>query len=243
MNKRGKNIRRMLCLILSWVMLWNSVELPRVQAQESLGETTVATEEGTYAAWDGVTREKSWELERCLITFQLTDCWDSGYTAVVTVENTSDTGIENWHVAFPIAEEIKDLWNAQTVEGEQSGVVFKNVGWNQDIASGQSVQFGFTAEGEFRGFPEICELPTALKAVPDSDAQVTYEVVESWENGFKGNIGIHNTSGRTIEDWQISFDLPCEITDLWEGQIVSNENGGYVVRNKAYNQNIARMGL
>ncbi len=173
------------------------------------------------------------------VTFQLTDYWDGGYTAVVMVENTSDAGIENWHVAFPIEEEIKDLWNAQTVEGEQSGVVFKNVGWNQDIASGQSVQFGFTAEGEFLGFPEICELPTALKAVPDSDAQVTYEVVESWENGFKGNICINNTSGRTIEDWQISFDLPCEITDLWEGQILFNENGKYMVRNKDYNQNIA----
>lgn len=120
-----------------------------------------------------------------------------------------------------------------------SNTVFKNLVWNQDIAAGKSASFGFTGAGAFAGFPEICELPATLQPVPKGDYETAYEVTNAWDTGFNGSLSVLNTSDRTIEDWQVSFDLPHEINSLWGGQVVSREGNRYVVRNSSYNQNIA----
>lgn len=134
---------------------------------------------------------------------------------------------------------LTDLWNARIVEGTQGETVFKNLGWNQDIAAGESVSFGFTAQGAFPGFPEIRELPVSRQTVPESDHAITYEVTDAWDGGYNASLHILNTSDRTIEDWRISFDLPHEITDLWNGRIVSRKDDGYLVENENHHQNIA----
>lgn len=229
-NNCKRKIQKAICLLLTAILLGNSIPISNVMAQ-----TNTAQQGG----WDGVTREKVWQEERCRITYSLTDYWADGYTAVVTMENLSDTAIENWHVSFSITQQLTNLWNAQIVESANGNTVFKNLVWNQDIAAGQSVSFGFTGAGAFAGFPEICELPASLQPVPNGDYETAYEVTNAWDTGFNGSLCVLNTSDRTIEDWQVSFDLPHEIANLWGGQIFSHEGNRYVVRNCSYNQNIA----
>lgn len=186
-----------------------------------------------------MTREKVWELDRCKVVYSLTDTWADGYTASIMVENTSDTVIDNWHVAFPVQEEIVDIWNVQVIDTEEDTIVFKNLGWNQDIAAGQNVSFGFTAKGAFSNFPTICELPASRQYVEETDYEITYQVTNAWDDGHNGEICIKNISDKTIEDWFVSFDCAHAISDLWSGKIVSNENGRYLIQNMDYNQNIA----
>ena len=229
-NNCRKKLQKTICLLLTTILLVNSIPMSGVMAQTNAMESN---------GWDGVTREKTWQEELCRITYTLADCWADGYTAIVTMENISDTTIENWHVSFSIAQQLTNLWNAQIVESTNSNIVFKNMVWNQDIAAGQTVSFGFTGAGAFAGFPEICDLPASLQVVPNEDYEIVYEVTNAWDTGFNGSLCILNKSGRTIEDWQVSLDLPHKIDDLWGGQIVSCEDNHYVIKNSVYNQNIA----
>ncbi|MCM1090242.1 MAG: cellulose binding domain-containing protein [Butyrivibrio sp.] len=232
-NNLKRKVQKAICLLMTAILLGNSIPLSNVMAQTSNIEES---------GWDGVTREKVWQEEGCRITYSLTDYWADGYTAMVTVENISETVIENWHVSFSTMQQVTNLWNAQIVESSNGNTVFKNLVWNQDIAAGQSVSFGFNGMGAFNGFPEICDLPAVLQPVPDGDYETVYEVTNAWDTGFNGSLCVFNISDRTIEDWQISFDLPHEINDLWGGQVVSHEGDHYVVKNSSYNQNIAAGG-
>lgn len=184
-------------------------------------------------------RGKMWQTERCQISFLLSDCWNGGYNATITVRNTSDTAIDNWHVSASIAQPIRNVWNAQMSESTQGETVFKNLGWNQDIAPGESISVGFTAEENFDGFPEFCELAVVRQAVDKNRYEIICETSNVWDDGFTGSLRIHNRSDGVIEDWQLSFDCEYEIVDLWNGEIVSRDAGRYFVKNREYNQNIA----
>lgn len=238
-NKWGSKITNILCLMLAWILLVEcsgvlQVPAGTVQAEESTEEIKLE--------WDGVTREQVWEFDRCNVVYSLTDYWTDGYTASIVVENTSDTVIENWHISFPVEQDIVDIWNAQLIETADEITVFKNLGWNQDIAVGQSVSFGFTAKGAFEGFPEICELPASRQECAETDYEITYAVTDAWDTGHVVQFCIRNTSGRTIEDWYLSFDCIYAISDIWNGQILSWENGSYLIKNSDYNQNISAGG-
>jgi len=235
-HKWKPSITKGLCVVLASTMImecsgWHNLQaLNQVHAEES---------QVAESAWDGVTREKIWELDRCRVVYSLINNWEDGYTTSVRVENTSDEAIDNWHVSFPVQEEIVDIWNVQMIDAEDGTTVFKNLGWNQDIAAGQSISFGFTAKEAFTGFPEICELPASRQYVDEKDYEITYQVTNAWDTGHNGEICIRNVSDKAIEDWFVSFDCTYEISDLWNGKIVSSENGRYLIQNKDYNQNIA----
>lgn len=209
-------------------MLGTSFPMPPVQAQQWSGKNAAM--------------ERSWQTDRCQITARLSGSWEGGYTAEITVRNTSNAPIENWHVSFSNPwndSQIKQIWNARVLKNAQGETVFKNEGWNQDIAVGESVVFGFTAAENFVGFPELCELPVSKRMVPEGDYKVTCEVRDVWDTGYSGNLHILNSTERTIEDWQLSFEMSCDIDDLWNGRIVSRETGRFLVKNNTYNQNIA----
>ncbi len=141
MNKRGKPCASgMICILLAVVLSIGSLDLPKVQAQQTTENRTAGS-------------EKIWETDRCRITYLLTDCWAEGYTAAVTVENTGDTAIENWHVAFPLRQELTNVWNAQIIDDARETAVFKNLGWNQDIPAGESSGCVYTAAVSFDGYP------------------------------------------------------------------------------------------
>lgn len=41
-----------------------------------------------------------------------------------------------------------------------------------------------------------------------------------------------------IENWQLSFHFPHEITNIWNAQILSRENDYYLIKNLGWNINI-----
>lgn len=234
MKKTNRRVIKGICTFLSVVIMMNSVNVSNVWAQ-SVQDKNIQ-EIGT---------EKLWENDRCRIMFALQDQWDGGYTAKIIVQNTSDSPIENWHLAISKIPQIQNLWGAgmvdvecETGRGSLNVTVFKNLGWNQDIAVGESVSFGYTASESFDGFPEMCELAVEKQLVSETDYEIEYIVTNDWSTGYTANLCITNISDQTIEDWQVSFDLPYTISDIWNGKISSYEEGRYIVKNKADNQNI-----
>lgn len=70
--------------------------------------------------------------------------WAGGFTANLTVTNSSTAAISGWTLAFsfPGDQKITNAWNA-TVTQSGAAVTAANVSYNATIAPGGNVQFGF----------------------------------------------------------------------------------------------------
>lgn len=88
---------------------------------------------------------------------------------------------------------------------------------------------------------ETCNLETLPKkdTFEGDGFSVSFEIQESWENGFNANVIIENTGETAIENWSLQFDYQGEINSVWNAVLNSNEPGKYVVKNAGWNQDIA----
>ncbi|MEY2246757.1 cellulose binding domain-containing protein [Streptomyces sp. BF23-18] len=95
----------------------------------------------------------------CTVTYKITNQWQGGFQADVTLTNTGSTAWSGWNLgwSFSDGQKVTQLWNADYT---QSGVAVtaKNVGWNANVAAGSTVAFGFT--GSWTG---ANTKPTAFK--------------------------------------------------------------------------------
>jgi Glycosyl hydrolase family 9/Cellulose binding domain/Calx-beta domain len=69
-------------------------------------------------------------------------------------------------------------------------------------------------------------------------ATVDFSLVSDWGSGFTANLSIANTGTSNINGWLLEFDAPFQITNLWNGEIVSQQGNHYVVRNASWNATI-----
>ena len=205
---------------------------------ESTTEDVVSTEENDGGVWDQVTTENVFESKNYKVTFTLTSNWDAGYNANVKLENTGDSTIQNWYLGFDYNNSITNIWNAEVSSNEGNKYVIKNVGWNQDIVAGNSIEFGLSGDHAFKGFPENYELIGTGTEVKEEDYAIQYVVDGDWGTGFYGSISVTNNTDIALEDWILEFDFDREIIEIWDGVIEEHEGNHYVVRNAEYNSSI-----
>ncbi|MHB0775146.1 cellulose binding domain-containing protein [Halomonas sp. WWR20] len=60
-------------------------------------------------------------------------------------------------------------------------------------------------------------------------ARVDYTVTSQWNGGFVFEVLVTNTGTQAIRDYQVGFDLPGDITQVWNGQVTAHEGEGYVI--------------
>lgn len=198
-----------------------------------------AKEETTENTWDGTTTESIYEGENFKVIFSLIGYWAGGYHADIEIENTGDSDIENWYLFFYFDHEITNIWNAEIYDHEDGEYTIKNLGWNGEIAVGESVRFGFSGNEDFAGFPDEYRLIGKNTATNDQDYTVEYHLSSDWGSGFCGTISITNNTDTTIEDWRLEFDFGRTITSIWNGEIEAQEENHYIIKNAGYNSNIA----
>lgn len=170
-----------------------------------------------------------------IVTVILKDYWDDGYNIDVIVQNTSEEKIENWKLAFEYNGIISNIWNAQITNADDNTYFIKNLSWNRIIEKNQSVSFGFSGSGKFKGFPSNIYFVDTFNSVKEKEYEVRYRLDNDWDEGFTGAIIISNTSNTDIEDWILEFDFDREITEIWNGKIISHEGSHYIIENKDYN--------
>lgn len=239
MRKIGK---KALAYLLAVNVCLGAVNVPAYAQESTITEvsTEAETMEGTGGStWDQVTTENIYEGENYRVTFILTSNWNTGYNANVRLENTGDSTIQNWCLGFDYNNSITNIWNAEISSNEDIEYVIKNVGWNQDIAAGNSIEFGISGDHVFRGFPENYELIGKSTEVTEDDYAIRYIVDGDWGTGFYGSISVTNNTDIALEDWVLEFNFDREITEIWNGVIEEHEGNHYVVRNSEYNSTIA----
>lgn len=174
------------------------------------------------------------------VSFEVIDSWNSGYNAVVRIENISEDVLDNWILSFEYDGEISSIWNAQIVSHVGNEYIIKNVGWNQDILPGQTIEFGVGGQEDFGVPPVKYALISHLKEHEKEDFDIGYQIASEWDSGFTAYMSVMNYTDYTIEDWIIEFDYDAEITDIWDAEIVSHKGSHYIVKNNSYNGNIVR---
>ena len=58
--------------------------------------------------------------------------------------------------------------------------------------------------------------------------KLVFCVTNSWNNGHNVNVSIINTGNSAIRDWKCCFDYDAAITNLWNAEMVSNNETGEV---------------
>ncbi|WP_454915973.1 Calx-beta domain-containing protein [Xanthobacter sediminis] len=75
-------------------------------------------------------------------------------------------------------------------------------------------------------------------AAPSGGAgAVAFAVTDDWASGFVGTMTL--TPEASLHGWTVAFDAPFDITNIWNAEIVSHEGDHYVVRNAAWNGDVA----
>ncbi|WP_329623296.1 cellulose binding domain-containing protein [Streptomyces sp. NBC_01255] len=81
----------------------------------------------------------------CKVAYRVTNQWQGGFQADVTLTNTSGTAWTGWKLGWdhPAGQRVGQMWNATPVQ-TGTAVTARNVGWNGTVAAGASASFGFT---------------------------------------------------------------------------------------------------
>ena len=80
-------------------------------------------------------------------TYSVTNDWGSGFQAQIQLANQQSTSVQNWQLAFNMAANITSIWDAAIVSHTGSKYVIDGDSWDNSIAAGTSLDFGFVASG------------------------------------------------------------------------------------------------
>jgi GH18 family chitinase len=82
------------------------------------------------------------------VTSSITGDWGSGFGAKVAIKNSGTSALNDWTLQFDLRgrgeqPRIDSIWNVQILSLQGSTVTVGPLAWNQSIAAGQTVEFGF----------------------------------------------------------------------------------------------------
>ncbi|MBS0262864.1 MAG: cellulose binding domain-containing protein [Planctomycetes bacterium] len=80
---------------------------------------------------------------------------------------------------------------------------------------------------------------TILNPAAKTTGKFQFRVTSDWGSGFTGEITATNTGTTAINNWQMGFDFPGQITSIWNASVVSHIGNHYVIQNAGWNSSIA----
>jgi endoglucanase len=80
--------------------------------------------------------------------YDVTSDWGGGFVASITISNSGSTALDGWEIDFELAagSTVTHAWGA-TIDGTNPYTATA-IGWNSELAPGQSAVLGFVGEGE-----------------------------------------------------------------------------------------------
>ena len=176
------------------------------------------------------------------VEWNIVSHWEGACNVSVSLTNKSDETIHNWNLSFLSEDEIINPYNARiTSEGCNGNKwTFKNAEYNQDIRSGESIQFGFQVKyGERIDIPFSYSIDSSEKKVSDADYEISDQIISSWDGGAVGELHIVNNKDTAIEDWTVTVRTDAVFLTVWGGSIKKVSENTYEFSCPDYFQNIA----
>jgi endo-1,4-beta-xylanase len=90
----------------------------------------------------------------CRATYSVSNSWQGGFNAAVTVTNAGSSTLNGWtvHETLPSGQAIVSLWNGVN-SGTSGAVTVKNAPYNGTLGAGASTSFGYTGSGNGSTLP------------------------------------------------------------------------------------------
>ncbi|GCF10237.1 cellulose-binding domain-containing protein [Dictyobacter arantiisoli] len=125
---------------------------PSVTPTPTPGVTPTPTPGVTPTPTPGVTPTPIQGGSGCSVHYAVTNQWQGGFGASLTITNTSSTAINGWSLvfSFPNGQTITQLWNG-TVTQSGSVVTITNISYNGSIPAGQSTSSSPGFNGTWNG--------------------------------------------------------------------------------------------
>jgi Bacterial Ig domain/Cellulose binding domain/Calx-beta domain/Glycosyl hydrolases family 18 len=76
-------------------------------------------------------------------SFAVTQDWGSGFQATLSLKNNKSTNFDDWAIEFDYGASINSIWDAAIVSHTGNHYVIRGAGWNNSLAAGGAVSFGF----------------------------------------------------------------------------------------------------
>jgi len=85
------------------------------------------------------------DLGNVTVTFKVSSDWNSGFEALVTIENKTAAIIKDWKLLFDLDRAVDSIWSARVVSKSGNRFTFdaQTSTWNKDIPARGKVSFGF----------------------------------------------------------------------------------------------------
>ena len=112
----------------------------------------------------------------------------------------------------------------------------------QEIKVGNSLEFDDDSDlSQNQKISATLPPKTELATEPENDlpVDVDFTLISDWGDGFQGAISITNNTGSNIDTWNLEFDLPNHIDNIWDADIQQHQDGSYTVDNAAWNREIS----
>lgn len=135
-----RNIKRLCALSLALTLCMGIFSPLSADAAET--ETATETSEPETAT------SPEQESQDYAIDCTIDSAWAGSFNASVRITNDTDTAVEDWTLCFSFTGAITNIWCAQIQEEQDGFFLVKNAGYNAAIVPGQTVSFGFTADGD-----------------------------------------------------------------------------------------------
>lgn len=69
---------------------------------------------------------------------------------------------------------------------------------------------------------------------------VNFVIEDQWNGGYQATVEIKNNELSTIENWCLEFELNGNIQNIWNAQIIAQEDNMYAIKNVGWNQDIEK---
>lgn len=70
----------------------------------------------------------------------------------------------------------------------------------------------------------------------------SYSVVQDWTSGYQAQLTLTNQTASPVNNWQLQFNLPANITSIWDATILTHTGNSYTIENAGWNSTLAAGG-
>ncbi len=172
--------------------------------------------------------EKVFLYDDYTVEYSVKNSWIDSQNINITITNIGEKPINGWALGIDAGGEINSLWNGSVYKCTNSEYIIKNLDYNYEIKPNTSITFGYTLTGKQLSIPTKIEM---FSKRVESTGGYKVELIETnnWDTGFQGEITICNLTSKPIDAWNLSFDADFTIDDIWNANIISENNGVYEI--------------
>lgn len=223
-------MKRLLCFFLCTLLVVGNMNLTVLA--EGMGQN-VGVEDTTEDVSEEMTEESESFTEDSVEESEEVSSEEESGENEESVEDAGEESSQNPEEEIS-SEECEDV-SEETTEEEMSESDSEETA-DEEVSEEASEE----SESEATEEETVWDGVTMERVYETDNCNITFSLINVWENGYQAEVIIDNISDKQVENWTLSFVYKGEITDLWNAEIVEHQGNRYVVKYMDYNRDVVK---